>query len=395
MADRTHDLVLFGATGFTGGLTAEYLARHAPPQARWALAGRNPAKLQAVRDRLAAIDPRHADLPLLHADATDRASLDAVAQATKAVITTVGPYIEYGEPLVAACAAAGTDYADLSGEPEFVDRMYVAHHAEAVATGARLLHCCGFDSIPHDLGAQFTVQQLPEGVALEVHGFVRAIARFSGGTFHSAVTGVGRPRQNLEAAKARRNAEPPRDPNRTLHNLTAKRPWVEPAIDAWAIPLPTIDPQIVLRSAAADPRYGPDFRYGHHAWVKHLATALGAGVGLTGVALAAQLPPTRKLLLKAIDPGEGPSQERRDRSWFAVRFVGTGGGRRVVTEVSGGDPGYTETAKMLAETGLSLAFDERLPTAGQVTTAQALGDALRARLEAQGIGFRVVEETAA
>jgi saccharopine dehydrogenase (NAD+, L-glutamate forming) len=390
---REHDLVVFGATGFTGALTAEHLARHAPPTARWALAGRNQDKLRALRERLAAIEPRCADLPLLHADVEDPASLEAVARATRVVVTTVGPYITYGAPLVAACAAAGTDYADLTGEPEFVDRMYLEHHAEAVQTGARLVHSCGFDSIPHDLGAQFTVQQLPEGVPLEVHGFVRAQAHFSGGTFQSVVTGFSRARETMAAAKARKAAEP-RPTGRALHNLVG-RPYREPAIDAWAVPLPTIDPQVILRSAAAQERYGPDFRYGHHAWVKHLVTAAGAGVGLIGVFLAAQIGPTRDLVRKAISAGDGPSEERRARSWFAVRFTGVGGGRRVVTEVRGGDPGYTETSKMLAETGLSLAFDDVPETAGQVTTATALGDALRARLVERGIAFEVLEEAPA
>ena len=158
--DRDLDLVLFGATGFTGALTAEYLAEHAPGGLRWAIAGRNPEKLARVRDRLAAIDASLADLELLHADVDDAASLADVARRARVVITTVGPYLTHGEPLVAACAEAGTDYVDLTGEPEFVDRMYVAHHATAQRTGARLVHACGFDSIPHDLGAYFTVQQL-------------------------------------------------------------------------------------------------------------------------------------------------------------------------------------------------------------------------------------------
>src|SRR5690606_15239229 len=155
MEKRNHDLVVFGATGFTGGLTAEYLARNAPADCRWALAGRNRAKLEAVRSRLARINPELAELPLLHADASDPASLAAVAASTRVLITTVGPYIHHGAPLVQACAEAGTDYVDLTGEPEFVDRMYVDHHQAAVASGARIVHACGFDSIPHDLGAYF------------------------------------------------------------------------------------------------------------------------------------------------------------------------------------------------------------------------------------------------
>lgn len=172
--DRPYDLVLFGATGFTGGLTAEYLARHAPAGLRWALAGRNPAKLSAVRDRLAAIDPALATLPLLTADVTDAGSLRPVVTGTRVLATTVGPYVHHGEPLVAACAAAGTDYLDITGEPEFVDLMYVRHHAEAVRTGARLVHACGFDSVPHDLGVWYTVRQLPTDGPVSVDGFVRA-----------------------------------------------------------------------------------------------------------------------------------------------------------------------------------------------------------------------------
>ena len=205
-AERKYDLALFGATGFTGGLTAEYLAANAPPGLRWALVGRNRGKLEAVATRIAAASPAAPVSDLLEADAADRAALAKVAEAARVVITTVGPYALYGEPLVAACAAAGTDYVDLTGEPEFVDRMWIEHHAEAERTGARLVHCCGFDSIPHDLGAYFTVQQLPEGVQLTVNGYVRSDASFSGGTYHSAINGFARARQTL----ARRQAAPPR-----------------------------------------------------------------------------------------------------------------------------------------------------------------------------------------
>src|ERR1700722_14977684 len=150
--DREYDVVVFGATGFTGELTAEYLARHAGAGTRGALAGRNMGKLEAVRRQLADINIACAKLPLLQADIDDLASIRAIAESTKVVITTVGPYINYGEPLVAACAAAGTDYVDLTGEPEFVDRMWLGYHEQAKRSGARIVHSCGFDSIPYDLG---------------------------------------------------------------------------------------------------------------------------------------------------------------------------------------------------------------------------------------------------
>lgn len=387
-AKRDFDIVLFGATGFTGELTAAYLAEHAPAGCRWALAGRNATKLEGVRDRLAKVNPDCADLPLLHADASDPASLKAVAAATRVVITTVGPYLLYGEPLVAACADAGTDYVDLTGEPEFVDRMYLEHHARAAETGARIVHACGFDSIPHDLGAYFTVRQLPAGEKIRLRGVVRSNATFSGGTFHSAMTAFSRARQMKEAFAARRRKEA-RPEGRKVRTITGK-PGRDATLGLWLLPLPTIDPIVVARSAAALPAYGPDFGYSHYAGLKTLRYTVGGAVGVSSLALAAQVPPLRKALMKRIKPGDGPSESRRAKSRFSVDFVGEAGGRTVHTRVSGGDPGYTETAKMLAESALCLAFDDNPPTAGQVTTAQAMGDALLARLQAAGIRFETV-----
>jgi short subunit dehydrogenase-like uncharacterized protein len=388
-ASRQYDVVLFGATGFTGGLTADYLAKNAPAEMRWALGGRNRAKLDAVAARLAAEAPTSPKPDVLVADADDAAALREIAAAARVVITTVGPYALHGWSLVAACAAAGTDYCDLTGEPEFVDRVWVDHHAEAERNGARLVHCCGFDSIPHDLGAYFTVQQLPEGVPLTVNGYVKSNARFSGGTFHSAINGFARARQTLSAAKERRRLEP-RAGGRQIHAAPARLRHDE-SLGGWTVPLPTIDGAVIRRSAAALERYGPDFTYGHHMVAKHLATvgAIAGGVGTAG--LLAQLPPTRNLLLRLKAPGEGPSEDERERSWFEVAFVGEGGGKRVATEVSGGDPGYGETSKMLAESGLCLAFDELPERFGQLTTAVAMGDALLKRLRKAGIRFQVSE----
>jgi len=388
-AGRRYDVVLFGATGFTGGLTADYLAANAPAEMRWALAGRNRSKLDAVAARLAAAAPEAPKPDVIVADAADEAALRQAAESTRVVITTIGPYALYGGPLVAACAAAGTDYCDLTGEPEFVDRVWLEHHAEAERTGARLVHCCGFDSIPHDLGAYFTVQQLPEGVPLTVNGYVKSNASFSGGTFHSAVNGFGRARQTLNAAKERKRLEP-RAEGRQIHAAPA-RIRHEESLGGWTVPLPTIDGAIIRRSAAVLDRYGPDFTYGHNMVAKHLAT-VGAIAGGVGTAFTlAQLPPTRKLLLKLKAPGDGPSEAERERSWFKVVFVGEGGGKRVVTEVSGGDPGYSETSKMLAESGLCLAFDELPQRSGQLTTAAAMGDALLERVQKAGIRFAVNE----
>ncbi|MER6309118.1 saccharopine dehydrogenase NADP-binding domain-containing protein [Streptomyces sp. NPDC001657] len=387
---RAHDLVLYGATGFVGALTAVYLAEHAPRDCRWALAGRNLSKLERLRDRLAELNPACGELPLLRAESDDRDALHALAADTRVLATTVGPYLLRGEPLVAACAAAGTDYVDLTGEPEFIDRMFLRHDATARTSGARLIHAAGFDSVPHDLGVHYTVGLLPEGVPLRIDGFVRTDATFSGGTLASALTVASRPVAMARAARERQRAES-RPAGRRI-----RAPFGPPLRSAetgtWGVPLPTLDPQIIARSAAALDRYGPDFRYRHYAGVRRLPIAVGGALGAGALCAAAQVPPARRWLSGRLEPGQGPSAERRARSWFTVRFVASGGGKRLITEVAGGDPGYDETAKMLAESALSLAFDDLPRTAGQVTPAVAIGDALTTRLQKAGITFRVVRE---
>ncbi|NGO74826.1 saccharopine dehydrogenase [Streptomyces sp. YC504] len=387
---RDHDIVLYGATGFVGTLTAEYLARHAPDGLRWAIAGRSTRKLERLRERLTELDPRASKVAVIAVDSGDRAGLRELAASARVVATTVGPYVQYGHELVGACADLGTDYLDLSGEPEFVDLTYVQHEARARETGARLVHACGFDSVPHDLGVYYTVQQLPEDVPLRIDGFVRASAMFSGGTFASALGQFARGRQMAAAAQERRRHQPRLVGRRAYAPVSAPRYAAE--VGAWALPLPTIDAQVVQRSARALERYGPDFRYRHYAAVKTLPFAFGGVAAMGGLLAAAQVPPVRRWLSSKVSPGEGPSEERRARSWFSVRFVGEGGGRRVYTEVSGGDPGYGETAKIFAESALALALDDLPRTSGQVTPAVAMGDALLKRLREAGIVFRVAAE---
>jgi short subunit dehydrogenase-like uncharacterized protein len=380
---RELDVVLFGATGFTGGLTAEYLA-HGPDGLRWGLAGRNLAKLEQVRD---ALGEAGAGVELIVADSGDPVALADLAARTRVVLSTVGPYVGRGEALVGACADAGTDYCDITGEGEFVDRMYVAHHETAVASGARLVHGCGFDSIPHDLGAMFTVEHLPAEVPIDLRGVVRAGGLPSGGTFETALTGMSRVRHIREAAQARKRVEP--RPEGRSSRAVAGKPHRDEVLGYWLLPLPTMDPAIVARSGAALPSYGPRFRYSHYVGTKTLPYAVGGAAVMAGLGLAAQLKLTRDLLMKWYPAGDGPDPERRERSWFSVDFVGEAGGETVRTRVSGGDPGYTETAMMLAESGLCLAFDDNPEVAGQVTTAQAMGGNLLARVQAGGLKFEV------
>lgn len=381
---RSHDIVIFGATGFTGGLTAEYLAGHPDAvELDWAIAGRNRRKLEAVRQRLSRINPACSAIDVLVVDVEDDDRVAEVVADTCTVITTIGPYIHHGEPLVRACAEAGTDYVDLTGEPEFVDRMLARYDATARASGARIVNCCGFDSIPHDLGALFTVGQLPIDQALTVRGFVRAGGTLSGGTWHSAIDAFARARQyagqRRELAAARRN-EP--DPERWVGSAPMRVYW-EDRIGAWACPFPTIDPQIVKRSARALEVYGPDFHYGHFAAVRRLPWLLAGAAGVGGVFVGAQVPPVRRLLKSLRSPGEGPDADQRASGWFEVQFLASAAdGTQVHTRVAGGDPGYDETARMLGEAVLCLAHGEAVGRAGGVRTpAIALGRPLIQRLE--------------
>lgn len=393
---RDYDIVLFGATGFVGELTAAYLAANAPGQARLAIAGRDRARLEILCERLG-----RPGLGLLVADASNTRDMEALAGSTRVVASTVGPYILLGEPLVAACARAGTDYADLTGEAAFVDLVYLRHHETARRSGARLVHSCGFDSLPYDLGALFAVDRLPGDVPVALRGFGLASGSISGGTFHSAVHAMADVRMAASLARQRRIRE--------LHSgegepVTGRRvrgvrghPHREPLAGGWVLPAPTIDPQHVLRSARYDSDYGPDFSYSHYLVTGGAVATLLLGAGVATIAAGAQLRSTRNLLLRLRKAGTGPDAERRARSFFRVRMLakyGPIGERRLqITEVRGGDPGYGETAKMLAESVMALAFDAAVPLrgGGQWTPALALGRPLIARLQAAGIAFEVLE----
>jgi short subunit dehydrogenase-like uncharacterized protein len=399
--EAEYDIVLFGATGFTGELTAQALLSQMPAGAKWALAGRNQGKLTAVRERLAEIDPAAAELPLLSADAADPATLEALAASSRLVISTVGPYLLHGEALVAACARAGTDYVDLCGEPEFVDLMYLRYHELARESGARLVHSCAFDSLPYDLGALFTVSQIPESteVPIALEGFALMSGAISGGTYHSAVGAMGRLKESGRVGRQRRSVERHAPDGKLAEGRRvrgiSRRPHKDKFGGGWVVSAPTIDPQHVLRSARLNERYGPDFSYAHYIVTRKLRTTIGLGVGVGLITMFAQVKPTRMLVLKLKSAGSGPNEAKRAKSFFRVRFRAQIGGeqpRQLVTEVSGGDPGYGETAKMLAQSALCLAFDEvPAPGGGQWSPAFALGQPLIDRLVKAGIVFRVVE----
>ncbi|MBL8947921.1 MAG: saccharopine dehydrogenase NADP-binding domain-containing protein [Myxococcales bacterium] len=382
---RPYDVVLFGATGFTGGLVARQLAARATASgARWAIAGRDRAKLEALRDQLAAEEPAHGDVPIIVARSNAPDTLRRMVEQTRVIATTVGPFDQFGDPLVDACVEAGTDYVDITGEPAFWRRTIDRHHERASERGILVVPCCGFDSIPHDLGALFTAQHLPGDGALQLDGFVRASGEPSGGTWASAIHAMANLRQTKSEHRSGTKPSGPRDPGPRIHH--------EAAVDQWVVPFPSVDPLVVRRSARFTPEFGDGFRYHHYLQVASLPKLAKLLAGTAAVVAMAQLRPTRDLLLRWRAQGDGPSDEVRARSKFVVTFVGHRDGKSIRTEVSGRDPGYGLTAVMLAESALTLVHDrDRLPHRGGVLTpAAGLHVPLLDRLQRAGLDFRVV-----
>ena len=407
MADsRAHDVVIYGATGFVGRLTAAYIAEHGPEDVRVALAGRSRERLEEVRNRLGG---RAVNWPLLIADSADRAALDEIVGSTRAVATTVGPYAKYGMPLVTACAEAGTHYADLTGEVLFIRDVIERCDAAAKQSGARIVHSCGFDSIPSDLGVQVLSDRVRadgEG-ELEDTTFVLTAMKggISGGTLASLKGQIDELRRDPEKRKVvadpyslspARDKEPEVDDARDVHG-----PLHDEELGGWMAPfvMASFNTRIVRRSnALQDWSYGRRFRYrelmrtgrGPLGAAKAAGVIGGLGVAVGGLAL----PPTRALLDRVLPaPGEGPSEKTRTNGYFQIEVhTRTSTGARYVAHVSAkGDPGYGATAVMLGESALSLAFDgDRLPVAaGVLTPATAMNGALTDRLRAGGFTFDV------
>lgn len=401
--------MLFGATGFTGALTAEYLARrYGDTDTRFALAGRDRGKLERVRESLSAVNANAARWAIVVVDAADEAGLSALCARTSVVATTVGPYTKYGAPLVAACVKNGTDYCDLTGEVTFVRRMIDAHHEEATRTGARIVSCCGFDSIPSDLGT-FLLQE----EALKRFGSPMREVRFFVTKLRGGVSGGTVASMLVMLEEGMRD----REVRNVLMDPYALTPGARgddknekldvayvPELKSWRGPfvMAAVNTRVVRRSnALMDYRYGRDFRYSEDM-------CMGDGVGgrlraeairaaIAAIFVAGSIAPLRRLLGATVlpKPGEGPSREERERGRFVIEILGRGTsteGRSISlnAKVAGdSDPGYGETAKMLGESAMCLALDveEGERRGGVLTPAAAMGHKLIARLRDAGMRF--------
>ncbi len=381
---REFDLIVYGASGFTGRLVAEYLDQTYGGDLNWALAGRNAEKLAAVRAEMGIRD----SVPVVTADADQPETLQALAERTRLVLTTVGPYQLYGEPLVKACAEAGTDYVDLCGEPAWMRQMIDRYGDTAERSGARIVFSCGFDSIPFDLGVLFLQQQAKEkGLTpmSRVKGRVRKMkGTFSGGTAASL-------KATLAAAKDPAIRDLLVDPFALTPGFSgpaqppAAKPEYDDALGTWAAPfiMAAINTRNVHRSNfLLGHAYGEDFTYDE---------MILTGDGDKGKATAEAVAQDRSLAGEdAPKPGEGPSKEERENGFYDVLFLGGNDqGEHLAVSVSGDkDPGYGSTSRMISESALCLLRDATDTGGGIWTTAPAMGDKLIKRLtEHAGVRF--------
>jgi len=398
---RELDLVVYGATGFVGKLVAEYLAAHAPAGVRIGLAGRSEARLEGVRSDIDGAS----DWPLIVADSSDDTSLETMASRTKVLLTTVGPYAKYGLPVVAACAAQGTHYADLTGEVLFMRESAASFDALAKQTGARIVHSCGFDSIPSDLGVLALHLAAAEdgagALGATVNGVVSISGGISGGTIASLIGQLEQSEVDPDLARAAadpyalspdRESDPSGKTERDLRSVA-----FDNDLDSWVAPflMAGVNTRVVRRSnALAGYPYSHDFRYrevlatGSGPRGALIAGAITGVMGVGFLGLSNQY--SRGLLERVIpEPGDGPSERTRDSGSFVMKTMAhAASGTRYAGKVAAdGDPGYKATSLMMSECGLVMALQEAdLPAAaGVLTPATALGRAGIERLRAAGM----------
>lgn len=376
MSNREFDIIIYGASGFTGRLVAEYLqAEYAGSDLTWAMAGRNADKLAEVRSEMGIPE----SVAIITANSDDPATLVNMAKRTKAIITTVGPYQLYGEPLLKACAENGTDYVDLCGEPAWMHDMIARYDDAAKKSGARIVLSCGFDSIPFDLGVYFLQNHAIAkhgGAAQNVRCRVRGMkGTFSGGTAASFMETMKRAKRQPEILDWLKDPFS-LSPEAGVPQPPIHKPMEEPDLGSWSTPfiMASINTKNVHRSnALLGYKYGRDFQYGEMVLT---------GPGEKGEAIAKGMAKTDAFGENPPKPGEGPSKEERENGSYDVMFVADApSGERIIASVKGDkDPGYGSTSKMIAESAITLVKDVQ-GAGGVMTPAPAMAEALMKRLQ--------------
>ena len=377
--NRPYDIILFGATGFTGQLIARYLSLHAAGEKiRWAVAGRNHAKLAQLELPAEGVAPG-----IIVADTENKESLLVMAAQTSVLMNAAGPFNWFGRQVVEACIASKTHYLDITGEPSFVAGIYNDLYLKAEENGVCVVNCCGFDSIPADFATWLTARQLPQDVPKALRCFVSTNASFSGGTLTTAIHALHMETQK-KSLKTRlpRHPDAPRVPLKIHFNRD---------MNAWAIPMPVVDPHIVRRSAFRLPAdYGAAVGYAQFFVRESFWKMVKMMAPLAAMVVLVRIPACRRWLFKKFSPGTGPDASRRAASRFEVTCIGEAGTLRAKTVFSGGDPGYDETAKMFSQAAFCIVEKMRAGTIkpGVLTPVEALGMPLVDRLRREGLSIK-------
>ena len=364
---KKYDIVVFGGSGFTGKLVCSYLYNHKDAEnINWAVAGRDEAKLSAIADQYS--------IDYIVADSFDLSSLKKMCESTKLVLTTVGPYMLYGENLVYSCIEAGTHYLDLTGEPGFVLNMYKKYRAKAIAKESIVIHCCGFESIPADIAVHETLKHFSED-NIDMSFYLKTKGTISGGTWASFLHSVSSPNALIKSGKVRS-----RKTKKYFYSRTFKR---------WVLIFPVVDKYIVNKSIKSKNNF-KKINFNQYVIQKSFFGMLSLVFGVILVSLLSKIKFFKKELLKLIPSGNGPTEKMRAKNWFKVTLISKNKTQMATTTISGGDPGYGETSKFISETALAIILDKEklVKEKGILTPIECAGDALVDRLKNAGISIK-------
>jgi len=359
--NKEYDIIIFGASGFTGELICNYLSQHKDKsKIRWAISGRNSKKLNKLSEKYS--------INQISANSFNQESLNAMCAQTELVISTVGPYDIYGEKLVKACINNQSHYLDLTGEPSFVKKIYNKYAKSAKNNNVIIMHCCGFESIPPDLGTYLTVKEL-DSDNIDITYYLKTKGKISGGTWASFLNSIT-------------SKQPIIDKNRGDRKDKVKKLFYSNRFKKWALFFPVIDKYIVMKSSKAFNEYGNNFSFKEYILLPSLFSAISLILGIGIISIMGRFNILRKFLLNRIPSGQGPSLEEQKKHWFKVTVIGKTDKKEVETVISGGDPGYGETSKFISEMALCILLqkDSLIKKEGILTPVECSGDLLKERL---------------
>ena len=373
--NKKYDLVVYGASGFTGQLICEYLSTHEDGlNLNWAIAGRDGSKLESISNQFSTEDKK---IDVLHGDSFDKPSLDNICNQSRLVISTVGPYSIYGENLVASCIDNDTHYLDLTGEPQFVHEIKKKYAQRAYDNRIMIIHSCGFESIPPDIGVYCAINQLNEPNS-DVSYFIESNGNISGGTWASLINSLSSPQPIIDRSKSN-----------SKKKVRKKKIFFHKGFKRWALFFPVIDKYIVKKTAKSFSQYGEDFSFSEYLLFKSWRRLAVILIGLFAVSIMSKSKLIKKWLLSLRPSGSGPSKEERERNWFVAKIVAKGKNSSVMTTIKGGDPGYGETSKFISEMALCILTQDNqlLKNRGILTPVECSGNLLVNRLKNAGISI--------